>query len=401
MLAQLVPLQPETIRQISPGTNELLLTTNIQYALDAQADDTTNRYPLSVNPSKTRIAVAVFCLFTIFCLGLLRILDSNQVAILALGLSCTGILLSAIGVMQAAMWNGRIYGFWSPFNDSGIAAFGPFINRNHFAGWVLMVLPLTLAYVIAVAQSSTNGLNRWRDRILWTTSPTGGRAIVMSLAALAMTSAVVVTGSRSGVIGLAAMVVMFSIVLLFQQRDRSRRRVTFVTYLLVLLAVAFAWGGIELVANRFASAGSSLDGRVYVWRDAWEVHKMFPWFGTGMNTYGTAMTVHQRFMPADVLYAQAHNDYLQLLAEGGWMVTVPAIVIAAVAAIQARRRFQERRDSDLGYWFRVGAVIGIFSIAIQECAEFSLQLPANTALFCVISAIALRPPGVAARPTDT
>ena len=87
---------------------------------------------------------------------------------------------------------------------------------------------------------------------------------------------------------------------------------------------------------------------------------------------------------------EAHNDYLQLLVEGGWLVTVPALVLIGLFAREVRRRFREGLDDRTGYWIRLGAVTGIIAIAFQEIVEFSLQMPGNAALFTVLCAIAVR-----------
>jgi O-antigen ligase len=87
---------------------------------------------------------------------------------------------------------------------------------------------------------------------------------------------------------------------------------------------------------------------------------------------------------------EAHNDYLQLLVEGGWLVTVPALALLGLFAREVRRRFREGRDDRTGYWLRLGAVTGLVAIAFQEIVEFSLQMPGNAAFFTVLCAIAVR-----------
>jgi O-antigen ligase len=88
---------------------------------------------------------------------------------------------------------------------------------------------------------------------------------------------------------------------------------------------------------------------------------------------------------------EAHNDYLQLLVEGGWMVTGPALLLAGgLFAWEVRKRFREARDDRTGYWLRLGAVTGIVAIASQEIVEFSLQMPGNAAFFMVLCAVAVR-----------
>src|SRR5439155_22232415 len=60
------------------------------------------------------------------------------------------------------------------------------------------------------------------------------------------------------------------------------------------------------------------------------------------------------------------------------------------------RRFRERADTVTTFWLRAGAAAGLLTIALQEATEFSLQMPWNAALFCVLAAIAVHRPG--ARP---
>jgi O-antigen ligase len=98
----------------------------------------------------------------------------------------------------------------------------------------------------------------------------------------------------------------------------------------------------------------------------------------------------QEFEKATAHYIEAHNDYLQLLVEGGWLVAVPALVLVGLFVWEVRRRFREARDDRTGYWLRLGAVTGLVAIALQEVMEFSLQMPGNAALFTLLAAIAIR-----------
>jgi O-antigen ligase len=106
-----------------------------------------------------------------------------------------------------------------------------------------------------------------------------------------------------------------------------------------------------------------------------------------LNTYGIATVFYQRH-ELTKHFSEAHNDYLQLAAEGGVLLTVPAAISVAAFIVAVRRRFRE--DSSVRtYWLRVGAVTGLAAIALQETVDFSLQMPGNAALFAVVCAIAL------------
>ena len=84
---------------------------------------------------------------------------------------------------------------------------------------------------------------------------------------------------------------------------------------------------------------------------------------------------------------EAHNDYLQLAAEGGLLLGAPIVFTAAALMRDVRQRFAGSHGSS--YWIRLGAVAGLGAIALQSTVEFSLQMPGNAALCAVLGGIAL------------
>jgi O-antigen ligase len=112
--------------------------------------------------------------------------------------------------------------------------------------------------------------------------------------------------------------------------------------------------------------------------------------GTGLNTYGTATVLYQTGS-REVHFQEAHNDYLQLLAEGGVLLAVPVLAAMLLFVRAVRRRFKASAGDRYDYWLRVGAVAGLCAIGLQSFVEFSLQMPGNAALFVVLAAIAMHP----------
>ena len=85
-----------------------------------------------------------------------------------------GALLALIGIVQKSLSNRYLYGFWEL--EVGRNPFGPFVNKNHFAGWMVMALPLTLALLVAGIDQGMRGVKRgWRHRVLWFASPEANR----------------------------------------------------------------------------------------------------------------------------------------------------------------------------------------------------------------------------------
>jgi O-antigen ligase len=236
----------------------------------------------------------------------------------------------------------------------------------------------------------------WRNRVVWFSTPDASRAVLTGFAILVMGFALTLTLSRSGIGGFLLAMMLSAFHVLRRQQTTAKGRLLG-TYLVLVFVVAVAWVGIDAIGARFAEVDWALGGRAGAWADAWRIHRMFPWFGTGLNTYGSATLLLQEFEKATAHYIEAHNDYLQLLVEGGWMVAVPALVLIGLFAHEVRRRFREGLDDRTGYWLRLGAVTGIVAIAFQEIVEFSLQMPGNAALFTVLCAVAIRKASVKAR----
>jgi O-antigen ligase len=169
-----------------------------------------------------------------------------------------------------------------------------------------------------------------------------------------------------------------------------------VGYLLLLVIVAVGWVGAGGVASRFGEARwNNFNDRRGAWADAIDIARKFPMVGTGLNTYGVSTLLFQRH-DLSRHYEQAHNDFLQLAAEGGLLLTIPAALCLGLLVVLVHRRFVDD-VSERTYWLRVGAVTGLIAIAFQETVDFSLQMPGNAALFAILCAIALHRPEAESR----
>ena len=357
-----------------------------------------DRHPLSIAPPLTAIGLTLFASFALLVVGTARLSTMRGARGLAHAIASIGVLLAMAGIIQKPLFTGKIYGFWTP--EAAGEPFGPFVNKNHFAGWMVMALPLTLGLLCGgIARGMRHVKPDVRDRLLWLSSPEANRLVLLAVASAVMALALVLTMSRSGISATMLAVALTSVVASRRLGTRTRR--TIVTgYLVFIVVVVAAWVGVDTIGTRFASADwSELNGRRGAWADAAGIASKFPLTGTGLNTYGVATLFYQHHDLA-YHYAEAHNDYLQLAAEGGLLLTVPAVLCVAALGAVVRKRFKEETSSS-SYWIRVGAVTGLAAIALQETVEFSLQMPGNAALFAVLCGIALHgSPERAALPTS-
>jgi O-antigen ligase len=251
---------------------------------------------------------------------------------------------------------------------------------------MLMILPLALGYLCAALARAMHRLKpAWRDRLLWIMTPEANKLILTSGAIAIMGLALMLTFSRSGISALALALLMMGWLGVRRQQGRWRKLIA-AGYLALFGITLVASVGADALVRRFGE-GAAAGGRLGIWADARDAAGRHPLTGTGLNTYQFANMIYQRHDMTFFVDA-AHNDYLQLAAEGGLLLTIPAAVCIVLFTRDVRRRLREDKGSS-AYWIRAGAVTALVAIALQETVEFSLQIPGNAALFAVVSAIAL------------
>jgi O-antigen ligase len=303
-----------------------------------------------------------------------------------------GLGLAVFGIVQKALTDTndiRVYGFWEPM--FGGNPFGPFVNRNHFAGWMLMATPPVVGHAIAeLLRAPRPRVGSWRIWLQWITTVDASRFLLAAFGALSMAMSIVLTGSRSGVAGLAIVTLVLGYHVVRRLADARARLLATVSTTTILAGVVL-WAGPREIVGRFAETATSVEGRFTAWRDSWQIILDFPWFGTGLGTYGQSMLVYQTAGRPEI-YLQAHNDYIQLAAEGGVLVGVPIVILVVVMVRTIWRRMSAGEDGLRTMWIRIGAVAGLLGIAAQSLVEFSLQMPGNALLFTVVAALAMHRP---------
>ena len=381
---QLVALPYAWIQSISPALDAYFR----QYTLGYHP---ASLHPLSIAPDATAEALFLFVALALFLLGLSRAIRYVKLDWLMTQLMGLGAALALIGVLQKALGDPDHplgYGFWK--SQQGGNPFGPFINRNHVAGWMVMLLPLVLAYAWAVLERARRKVDEPPPLVRWLLTVEANRVFLLGVVVVVMGMSIALTGSRSGVASLAIAVTVLAFFMV-RRTQGGRRRLQVAGVLALVVLAAIGWAGVDRVVDRFSRAPSELEGRFGAWRDTERMIRDFPAVGTGLGTYPQAMLIYQTVDRSE-MYAEAHNDYLQLAAEGGLLVGIPVLLTIGTIAWTIRRRLRSDDDDPMTYWVRVGAISGLIGIAAQSVVEFSLQMPGNAAFFVLLIAIAIHRP---------
>jgi hypothetical protein len=382
---QLVPLPFTVLGAISPGT---IRFGQLYRLLPGDRASGPGAAPISVAPITSVCALAITIGVALAFWGTRRIVARDGPRQIARHLSWIGMAFVALTIVQRRVAPSRLLGVWMPETfDADV--FGPFVNRNHFAAWLVMALPLSVGYLISRTQApmERDSHDRWWIRIARCLDP---RSIGLMVAISTMASGVFLSVSRSALAGLVCGLVICA------RGDRKllRRTVLWPIALAFLVPVVlggamFAGGVSGRVERMLSSATPELLSRTTIWRETMPALQDFWPAGSGAGTYSTTMLLYQASFRPTVYFSQAHNHYLHLAVEGGVLLVVPvALLLVAFVRLARRRLTCERYDL---YWIRRGAAAGLVGIAVQSLWETGLRMPANAILAAVLAAILVAP----------
>ncbi len=263
--------------------------------------------------------------------------------------------------------------------------FGPFVNRNHYAGFLVMGIGLTGGMLIERgAKNETLAL--------------------YAAAAIVMIAGVGLSASRGGVLALAAELVFLIVVTRVGgvREKASGAAVALRTVGVLLLGLAAIAGSIWLVgseglrenfarieqdaqSNATALNPYDLFSRRDIWQASWQLFQKHPLTGVGLGAFPAAYAQHDPSSGAQRV-EQTHNDYLQILTDsgliGGGLALAFLILLFVSAFKSAQTRDRHHRALTLG------ALAGCFAIVVHSFVDFNLQVTANAQLFLALCALA-------------
>ena len=371
-IVQSIPLRPALRQAIAPAA---VAFDRAERLADPAAPP--GARPLSVDPAATAWAIALgaglLCVF--WCAR--TTFEEGGVRLVARSVAWCGLVLAPLVVVQQYTSPRLMYWRWQP-PATNAYPYGPFVNRNDLACWLIMAIPLAAGYLVAHVESRlrsdhTRTIERVLDaRLLWL-----GGAIALMLATL------LITVSRSGLAGITA--AACALLWLSRGRVSVRRRTWAIGALGMIGAAALSVANVGLMASRLGEALDAAGGRIGVWRQTWPMARDFWPNGVGIGAFAQAMVRYHR--GSYLFYVNhAHNEYLQLLAEGGALVVVCGGVAALAAALIIKRRLGADRTPL--FWVRAGAAGGLVAVAVQCVWETPLGLLANSVMFALLAAIA-------------
>ncbi|MBX7054550.1 MAG: O-antigen ligase family protein [Pyrinomonadaceae bacterium] len=342
---------------------------------------TMTQVAISLDPYSTRLFLIRLVIFTIFFAAALTFINSEKRLRTTAGLiTVFGALMAFFGIIQRLVNPEGIYGIRG---TPQAIPFGSFVNQHHFAAFMVMCSGITLG---ALFGRDTN-----RERRL-----------LLLVAAILMGMATLITSSRGGLIALVATLafVIVSTVLAKDDetsgpggaasRARARRMVAFgaVFFLVVVGSVLFLGESNSVIRGIGLSGQADVSsGRSHFWSIAVRIFVDHPIIGTGLDAFAVAFTRYDTW-PGVFRVEQAHNDYLQMLADAGVLGFACVIAFIYLLFTKGLSVVRETR-SPYRRTLAIGALAGCVGILVHSFFDFPLRTPSNAFIFLLLATIAI------------
>ena len=284
-----------------------------------------------------------------------------------------GFVVAFFAILQHLTFNGKLY--WFREMHYGGIPFGPYANRNHFAGFAELVIPLSL---VPLALGKVRR-ERW---------------FLVSLFAVVPIAALFLSASRGGIVSFAVQVGVVAIWLILRRTAGKHLLSGGAVLLLAFLMVS--WLGVQQLVERFSTLRSleMTEGKRAAMRaDTWRIFLDHPWKGTGLGTLQLVFPAYETLYDGKIVN-HTHNDYLEDLAETGIAGGLCCAWFLGVLLLDTLRRLS-RLDVAFSSALQLSGLVACFGFLAHSLVDFNLHIPANALLFFLMANLAtseIQPP---------
>ncbi len=378
ILFQLIPLPPFIIEFISPAA----------FSIQEKVFTLTDNHSwmtLSVNHKATLsefFRYGTYVMFYLLTVQFLKEKDTLQAVVLVIAVF--GGLLAFSSILQFYLT--KDMALWFRYSPDNSMVVGPYANHNHYAGLMEMIFPIVLAlfffYRPRIAKTS---FIRGIAEIL--SQEKANIHILIGASALLIMVSIFVSLSRGAMISMSVSLVLFSLLLL--KRKISRGNTIVIMGIVMLASLAISWFGWDQILDRFArlknAQGVIYESRLDFWKDSKQIIDDFTATGSGLGTFIHIYPPYKSIIDNRTL-SHAHNDYIELLVEGGIISFFLIAAFLFVLFYKTHRIFLTRRDAFSIYLY-LGSLTAVISILIHSFTDFNMHIGANGLWFFFVAGL--------------
>jgi O-antigen ligase len=274
-----------------------------------------------------------------------------------------GFLVAVVGILQHLTFNGKLY--WFREMRYGGIPFGPYVNRNHFAGFAELVIPVALVPLV---------LGKVRRE----------RWFAVAIFALLPIVAIFLSASRGGILSFAAELGVLALLLVLRRTGGPHVFAGGVVLLLAFLLVS--WLGVRQILERFSSMQSlevTVGKRASMRQDAWHIFREHLWTGTGLGTLPIVFPAYETLYDGKIVN-HAHNDYLEMLADTGLAGALCCAWFLGVLFFVSLRQVLIN-DNSFAAAVHLSGLVACCGFLVHSLVDFNLHIPGNALLFFLMA----------------
>lgn len=394
---QVLPLPASWVEWLSPRA--FFLNMNAAATVDA---DPPSLMVLSLHPWATRVQwLALAGWAGAFVLALHHLAGRREMAAMLLAWCLVAAFEGIYGMLQAGAGVAQVWWWHNPFAHG--RATGTFVYTNHYAAYLLLSCLVCLGWLLARMERLRHSSQKvtGRKRLVKIIEDQGLlKTLGLAGACLAMAGGLLVSGSRGGMLALAAG--LGALIWLARRSPGASMRKAAVALMaaLALMAVLLGLGA----GSRFQWAGHGMEKRLTLNQGALAMSTDFPLTGSGWGSFQEVYPLYKPLWAASALVNHAHNEWLELTAEAGWPAGLTAMA-ALVWFLWAAARRRNQRRSSFSRQVCAGCVVATAAVALHGMIDFVFRAPALALAYSFALAMAwvacnpgLRLPPEARRP---
>ncbi len=295
------------------------------------------------------------------------------------------VVIFLIGVLES------LYGIFEFFSGhhqilylKGLTAVsGTFINRNYFAGYLLMVIPLSMGLFFSRETIRKSRAASWRHGL----SSLDGMTLLIGFGVVVMILGLLFSASRMGI---SSLLLSFSLISPLFRDPRKGKRFSKTSFLILSLALLWGvWIGLDAVMSRFLNVTEDFKSRWLIWSNTFEILKAFPFFGSGLGTFSQVFPMYRSFHIRNLI-THAENDFLQLASEVGLVGIGLLLILFTFFIFKAILGIRSLSHSTSQRYIGIGGLVGVLALMFHSLVERNLQIPANAFLYTFIWALVFR-----------
>ncbi|HEX9818215.1 MAG TPA: O-antigen ligase family protein [Methylomirabilota bacterium] len=280
---------------------------------------------------------------------------------------------------------------------------GTFVNPDHFAAWLAMLVALGLGWVASRAPEQRRAPSLARLLSVRELREQAARRYLPLIGVVAMAMALVFTLSRGGLVNVVT--ALLALVALLSAVRRARPSLVVTGVLLIAVLAYGGWIGFGPVLERLSTAPGGLAYRLTQAVASLPLLREYPVLGVGLGAYRQAYFRHQpvEHQPDLLYFPYAHNDLLQLAIELGpvgallclflgWRIAadlVGAHVLGRGACpVDGGEGAEAMRSDRYSIGVAVGALAGVAGLVAHSALDFAARIPAVGVLAAALLGLA-------------